>query len=414
MKLIKSLGNSKSLFLCEHCNKEVEKRTDTGKASNSCGSIECNRKQRIKKNWELYPNSIMKVIEDIGFVENNRGQAQHLVKYECPHCTKHVDIVINRGFKQQSCGSRECQNKALKVSNKTEKLQEVGGTHIQQFKSVWSGMKARCYNKNDKSFHLYGGKGIEIEWNDVDEFKRDMFEEYKTARQNWIENGSINRLKPEIDREDSDKNYSKENCRWITKSENAARKNDEYKPVYQINKNTMEILYEWNSARDAAKIVSDILYVDKIKSVCNGLRNEHQGFIWRWKDEYDATVAQSNDNHLYGFWSANVAVDCSKAWKSFETFIEQVGTTGEQLIRVNINEPWSASNFRWESADYVRKDMGKKNVEKIDKSSNQVIATYKSIKDAVEDTEGSGQANISACCSGKRKSHAGFKWRFAA
>lgn len=74
--------------------------------------------------------------------------------------------------------------------------------------SIWIGMKQRCYNPNNKFYHRYGGRGIKIcdEWlNDVRQFITDM---YPT----WQEDLSI-------DRKDNDMGYSKDNCRWATRKE---------------------------------------------------------------------------------------------------------------------------------------------------------------------------------------------------
>ena len=70
-------------------------------------------------------------------------------------------------------------------------------------------MKGRCYNENDDRYHRYGGRGITIceEW----------LEDYK-AFESWsLENGYSDELS--IDRIDNDGNYEPDNCRWATNIE---------------------------------------------------------------------------------------------------------------------------------------------------------------------------------------------------
>lgn len=74
-------------------------------------------------------------------------------------------------------------------------------------------MKQRCYNQNDPKYGSYGGKGIAIckEWLD------DFMNFYDWA----MENGYTDELT--IDRIDPKKGYSPDNCRWITMEENNMR-----------------------------------------------------------------------------------------------------------------------------------------------------------------------------------------------
>ena len=78
--------------------------------------------------------------------------------------------------------------------------------------SVWSGMKARCYNCNSDHYKFYGGKGISVckAWLHYEPFR-------------WwaLEHGYSPGLS--IDRIDSTKDYCPENCQWITLSENSRK-----------------------------------------------------------------------------------------------------------------------------------------------------------------------------------------------
>lgn len=76
---------------------------------------------------------------------------------------------------------------------------------------IFKDMKARCYNPNDKSYCWYGKKGIKI----CDEWIKNP----KTFEEWSLNNGYSDVLT--IDRIDGNKDYSPDNCRWITREDNS-------------------------------------------------------------------------------------------------------------------------------------------------------------------------------------------------
>lgn len=72
--------------------------------------------------------------------------------------------------------------------------------------SVWHTMKSRCSNPKAENFENYGGRGISIcrEW--IDDF---------AAFRQWAESSGYTPAL-EIDRADVNGNYQPDNCRWVT------------------------------------------------------------------------------------------------------------------------------------------------------------------------------------------------------
>lgn len=153
----------------------------------------------------------------------NDGFTQWLCKCDCG---KTKIIPTHNLTRIQSCGCYKQEvfkRDHIKHGNSKTKLYHV-----------WSSMKARCKNQNNKEWHRYGGRGISVceEW-------RNGYEPF----QNWaLSHGYKEGLT--LDRIDNDKGYSPDNCRWITLSEqqnNTSRNrfieyNGEVKTASQIAK----------------------------------------------------------------------------------------------------------------------------------------------------------------------------------
>lgn len=73
---------------------------------------------------------------------------------------------------------------------------------------TWKNMIQRCHAVQDAKYQSYGAKGIHVceEWLDFKNFLIDMHQGWKPGLT--------------IDRIDPSKGYFKENCRWLTRSDN--------------------------------------------------------------------------------------------------------------------------------------------------------------------------------------------------
>lgn len=146
--------------------------------------------------------------------------------YKCKcDCGKFINISGNsiRSGKTKSCG---CLRK--EVTGNRKRTHGKQGTRLYR---IWQGMKNRCYNKNDKRYQDWGGRGIAVcsEW-------KDKFMVFY----NWaVSNGYDDNLT--IDRIDNNKGYEPSNCRWITNKENS---NNTRRNIY-LTYNKTQTLAQW-------------------------------------------------------------------------------------------------------------------------------------------------------------------------
>lgn len=100
---------------------------------------------------------------------------------------------------------------------------------LKRLKHIYFFMKERCYNINHISYHNYGGRGITI----CDEWLNDFNNFYEWS----LKNGYIVGLS--IDRIDNNKNYNPDNCRWVKKEKQSSNRRNCIK--YNVNGELLSI-----------------------------------------------------------------------------------------------------------------------------------------------------------------------------
>lgn len=132
------------------------------------------------------------------------------------------------------------------------------------FYSVYRALKERCEKESHPAYTNYGGRGIKNLWDSFEDFMEDMYSSYSEGL--------------EIDRIDNDGNYCKENCRWVTRSENQSNKrvsgdvpyrgvwiDDKGRYVATLSHNKKsKLIGRYNTAIEAAKAYDDYCEANNI------------------------------------------------------------------------------------------------------------------------------------------------------
>jgi len=116
---------------------------------------------------------------------------------------------------------------------KLEKQKPI--SHTPEYKA-WTKMKERCLNPSCKEYPNYGGRGIAIcdDWiNNPHKFIKDMGEKPEPKR-----NYSLERI-------DNEKGYCKDNCKWADKKEQARNRRSN---VWIEYKGTKMLISDWADA----------------------------------------------------------------------------------------------------------------------------------------------------------------------
>jgi hypothetical protein len=158
------------------------------------------------------------------------GQGSHIGKIKAWNCVCECGnnkLVITSNLRNgatQSCGCIK-KERLQKNNPRTTHGLALTPTYIS-----WQCMKTRCSNPNYKQYYNYGGRGITFpeSWKEFANFLADMGE------------------KPDgftLERMDNDKGYSKENCKWASRKEQAANTRTAKRLTY--NNKTMCML-DWS------------------------------------------------------------------------------------------------------------------------------------------------------------------------
>lgn len=244
------------------------------------------------------------VIQEYG--KDKNGKVLWECQCDCGNKTVSLGSNLVRG-KSLSCG---CLKNEL-----TSKRMKKHGMRSTKIYKKWQGMKRRCYEKENRQYKNYGGRGIIIcdEW--LGEHGFENF--YSWAMRNGYRDGLS------IERKNVNGDYCPENCCWIPLPEQSRNKTN------------------------TKRISDSVIAVD---------------------------LARKNGTCLSTMYGRM-----------------RKGMTPEENV--------------------INKNLKSKQIEKIDINTDDVICTYKSLRQAAK-ALGKNPSDISLCANGRLKTAYGYKWRF--
>lgn len=193
----------------------------------------------------------------IGVEDNGKRKTYYVCQCDCGNVkVVRSDALISGVTKSCGCIKKE-QDKTNLTANHSHKM---SGTRIYE---TWQDMKRRCYNKQNTRYDRYGGRGITVceEW-------LNNFESFY----NWaINNGYADNLT--IDRIDNDGNYEPSNCKWSTVKEqcnnrssninitigNATKSLMGWCEIFNVDYKKVHARYQRNGYESIDRLFNDIL-----------------------------------------------------------------------------------------------------------------------------------------------------------
>lgn len=131
---------------------------------------------------------------------NKRGRALWLCQCDCGN----TKVILGNSLLSKLTLSCGCYNK-----EHSKNIHTKHNLSYSKLYKVWGGMKTRCYNPKFMYYSNYGGRGITI----CDEWLNNFKTFYEWAINNGYKEGLT------IDRINNDGIYEPSNCRWITRAE---------------------------------------------------------------------------------------------------------------------------------------------------------------------------------------------------
>lgn len=180
---------------------------------------------------------------------------------------------------------------------------------------IWEAMKRRCFNKNDRSYKDYGGRGITV------------CERWRTSFQNFLlDMESTWRSGLSIERMDVNGNYGKENCKWATNEEQA--NNTRANISYRLSVADDSLIYHPYGNLTTLKEFSERTGMPLIVAKYRYAKNWDAE--WILSSDYERRVYEY-DGRFYSLAELSLMSDIP--YKTIEGRIRKMGWSVEKAVR---------------------------------------------------------------------------------
>jgi hypothetical protein len=141
-------------------------------------------------------------------VKKTPKNSYYLVQCSCGAMREVISTILKKGksTRCKECAQKRFHDKFINPPNKPFKYRG-NPTH-----NTWRAMIQRCRTPSNNRYYCYGARGITVceRWLQFENFLEDMGERPQGMQ---------------LDRIDTDGDYSKDNCRWVTAKENCNNRN---------------------------------------------------------------------------------------------------------------------------------------------------------------------------------------------
>lgn len=217
---------------CGNIKEITGQRLRTGHTA-SCG---CQIKENKGSRYEDITGRRFNHLTVIRFLSHEERKSPHynwLCKCDCGNLV-HANAAKLKNGTQKSCGCLKEEVKQ-KIADLNRKYQFTD----KRLYGVYKAMLNRCYDERERSFHNYGGRGIEVcpEWQG--EHGYDAFSEW-ALKAGYVVGGK--RGVYTLERKDVNGNYEPSNCCWITNKKQQNNRRDNRRITYNGETHTIA---EW-------------------------------------------------------------------------------------------------------------------------------------------------------------------------